>query len=160
MPRELRHGAGPPIFTVIAVLLGLFLMHGLSGSLSGAAVHHAAVGGDASPMRGMTTTATSSMALERTAGGTALSAVGELHPVGQVEALAAWTDGQAGGEERSVWNLMGLCLGLLTIILVVLVAAHLRPWVVPGAGPWRVLIRPLPVRCRAPDLFALGVLRC
>ena len=69
--------------------------------------------------------------------------------------------GQVNDGKHSGMGLMGLCLAFLTVILLVLAPAHLRPWRVSAGGGWSpVPLRHLPVRCRAPELFALGVLRC
>lgn len=153
MTRELRHGAVPRLLTVVAVLLGLFFMHGLSGSVSDAAPHHDTVGTDAPSMGQMSTTAYSRVAPAGVAEGSALA---------QLTAFDAWAPEQPDRAKRSGMVLTGLCLAFLTSILLgALVAARLRPWGVLGGGTWwPVLLRPLPARCRAPNLFALGVLRC
>lgn len=155
MTRELRHGVARRLLPVVAVLLGLFFMHGLSGSVFGAAAHHASGGADAPSMGELTTTVLWSGAGEPPADAAAVPAVGE------VVALGAWAVGQADDGKHSGRGLMGLCLAFLTVILFVLAAACHRPRAVLGGGTWwSVRLRPLPVRCRAPDLFALGVLRC
>ena len=106
-------------------------------------------------MGAMTTTVMSSFVKEPPAETAAMSAVSEA------VALGAWTVGQTDDGQHSSMGLMGLCLAFLTVILLVLAAASFRPWAFLRGGTWLLVPLPhLPVRCRAPDLFALGVLRC
>ena len=154
MTRELRHGVARRLVPVVGVLLGLVLMHGLSGSPAGAAAHHPPSDADAPSMGAVATTVMSGSAEERPSDAAA-SAQGEVTVVG------VWAEERPDDGQRPSMSLMGLCLALLTIIVLVLAASPSRPWAFVRRGTWPSVPRPhLAVRCRAPDLFALGVLRC
>ena len=150
MTGSLRHSVARRLLSAVAVLLGLFFMHVMPGSVFDAVAHDASAGADAPSMRHVT--AASSLAEARTLDATAVSGVGEPRVLKD--------EGQSDAGNHSGMGLMGLCLAFLTVVLLVL-AACLRPWRLLGGDSWlSIPFRSLPVRCRAPDLFALGVLRC
>lgn len=142
--RSRLHGAMPRLLAVAALLLGILFMHGMSGSASGA---------------------TPSPAPDATAA-TAPDPAGL--PMGHdadTSAPAKPAHDTAGAADTGTGShlgmgLAGLCLALLVLGLAAI--GRSRGWLnlrrEPGRGDGAVVARP--VRSRAPDLTALGVLRC
>ena len=140
---------------VAMVLLGLLLMHGFSESASGATARHAATGSGATAVTAMESMATASVGL----------VIGVVDPANiGVEGVgpddASGPTGQDGGAEHSNMGLLGLCLALISIAFVALVGAGLCHLLRRRVAWLSIAVSVRPVRCRAPDLFALGVLRC
>ena len=156
---RLHRRMSPRIPAVVVVLLGLLLMHGFSESASGATVRHAPTAAGPPAVAVMETMATAS--------GEAIAAVVDPSGIGTAIGLervspdgASGPSDEDGGAEHSSMGLLGLCLALISIAFVALAGAGLRHllrrrvvWLSTAFS-----VRPPP--CRAPNLFALGVLRC
>lgn len=149
MHREPRHGTAVRILAIVAVLVGLFFMHGLSAT--GAPMQHDGAG--TTSMTPMVTVTAPAVTMMIPAGEMAMS------PLDNVTTSTVWKAGQVADGDHSM-GLLGLCLALLAVVLVILVAARLCCRV-RREGMWVSAPVPAqPVRSRAPNLFALGVLRC